>query len=470
MPESQKGSIEFPQKLTGFQPLAGGPGNFRVLANSQAEEDAFDYKLFRDVSKPTGLFGSVAHIVKGALGGGLLGAHVSYMKAGIGTAIPLTLFLGLYMAMCLHLLVESAQILYRRTRIPTMSYSDVGECAVQCCPNPKVARFSRVFRYTIDVVITIDLFGACACYQLIIAKTIKQLVENTVSSDAEPLVTGGWHLKTYLAIMIVPMIVLCLITHLKWLAPFSVVANIAVVVAIIMAIYYAFTNNPSFSNMHAVTEVSQQFEFVGMVVFGMSCAGVVIPVENNMREPHKFKYVFAIGMFLTVLCTFLVSFFGYAAFLEKCVSPITLNFDMTETTKIFKGCVAAMIYVTHALNFWVPFNLCFHYLKKLHKTNFLAWELIYRAIFVVIIAVVAIVFPDINGLMGFLGAFCLTNMAFIWPNVITLLVIWERPGFGRYRWRLWRGIVFISIGIFLFVCGSIVNTAELVSIFKKTNT
>ena len=61
-----------------------------------------------------------------------------------------------------------------------------------------------------------------------------------------------------------------------------------------------------------------------------------------------------------------------------------------------------MIYVTHALNYWVPFNLCFYYIKPLHNQNkILMWELIYRAIFVVIIGIVAIVFPNINALMGF---------------------------------------------------------------------
>ncbi|XP_053621004.1 proton-coupled amino acid transporter-like protein CG1139 isoform X2 [Plodia interpunctella] len=443
---------------------------FKLKAKSQIEEDAFDFKLYRNLPRPTGIIGSIAHIVKGALGGGILGAHVSFMKAGIGTAIPLTILLGVYMAFCLHLLVQSAQVLYRRTRIPTMSYPEVGEYAMQCFPNPKVARFSKAFRFTIDAVVTFDLLGACACYQLIIAKTIKQLVENTATSDAEPLYAGGWHLKAYLAVMIVPIILICLIQHLKWLAPFSIAANIAVLIAIFMAVYYAFSNNPSFTNMHAVTSPKGQLEFIGMVTFGMSCSGVVFPVENNMKEPHKFKYALAIGMCFTISCTFLVSFFGYAAFLENCMNPITLNFSMTLTTKVFKACVAAMIYITHALNFWVPFNLCFHYLKKLHKSNFQMWELIYRAIFVTGIAIVAIIYPDINGIMGFLGTFCLSNMAFIWPNVITILVIWERPGFGKYKWRLWRSLIFIAIGIFLFICGCIVNVSKLVAVFSKSNT
>lgn len=72
--------------------------------------------------------------------------------------------------------------------------------------------------------------------------------------------------------------------------------------------------------------------------------------------------------------------------------------------KILKGLIAMMIYVTHALNFWVPFNLVFFYLKSLHKPgDEFKWEMVYRAAIVTIIGIVAIVFPSINALMGFVS-------------------------------------------------------------------
>ncbi|KAG6444090.1 proton-coupled amino acid transporter-like protein pathetic isoform X2 [Manduca sexta] len=448
------------------KPSTGGPGNFTVIAQSEEEEEAFNYVQFRHGVKFTSVTGSVAHIVKGALGGGILSGHVAYMKAGVKVAVPLNVLFGFYMGYCLHLLVQSAQTLYKRTRIPSMSYADVGEAALACCPNRRLARFAKVFRHMIDVIICIDLFGACACYHLIIGKSLKQLVENTIETSMEPLHPGYPSLRVYMACMIVPIICICLILHLKWLAPFSLAANMTIVFCIIMAIYYAFEYNPNFENLVGHTSLYHYLEFVGMTVFSMSCAGVVIPIENNMREPKKFPLALTIGMSLIVICTFLVSFFGYAGFLEKSEAPITVNFPMTVVALIFKYAVIIMIYITHALNFWPPFNLVFHYLKKRHSPErIVLWELLYRAIFVIIIGIVAIIFPNINALMGFLGTFCLSNMAFIWPNVINLLVIWERPGFGQYYWKLWRSIVFILVGIFILFCGSLVNIMELLTVF-----
>ncbi|CAK1549220.1 unnamed protein product [Leptosia nina] len=445
----------------------GGRGNFKNFARTQAEEDAFDYVTMRHNPKPTGVIGSIAHMVKGALGGGILSGHVAYMKAGVGVAAPFNLLFGIYMGYCLYILVMSAQKLYRRTHVPSMSYPDVGEAAMACCPNPKIARFSRYFRYSIDAIICIDLFGACACYQIIIAKSIKQLVENTQRTSIDGIGPGYPSLRVYLACMIIPIIFICMITHLKWLAPFSIGANIVVLVIIFVAVYFAVIYNPSLSGMVGVTQLYQYFEFVGMSVFSMSCAGVVIPIENNMKNPKKYPLVLVVGMSLIILCTFLVSFFGYAAFLENCESPITVNFPMTVGPKVLKFLIVIMIYITHALNFWVPFNLCFYYLKQRHpEEKHLRWELFYRGCFVAMIGVIAIVFPNINALMGFLGTFCLSNMAFIWPNVIYLLTCWERPGLGKYKWRLWKAMVLIGIGFFLLICGSTVNINELMSVFR----
>ncbi|CAH0697805.1 unnamed protein product [Spodoptera exigua] len=443
---------------------------FKDLTTSQAEEDAYDYVKQRKNIKSTSLIGSIAHIVKGALGGGILSCHVGYMKGGIMVAIPLNFLFGFYMGYCLHLLVQSTIIIYKRTRIPVMSYADVGEASLMMCTNPSLSRFSRVFRYMIDVIIMIDLFGSCCCYQIIIAKSVKQLVENTPEAKFEGEYPGYPSLRVYLAIMIPFVILICLIRHLKYLAPFSIVANVLVAFCIVMVVYYAFLYNPTLQGMEATTTIYGMLEFVGIAVFSMSCSGVVIPIENNMAEPKKFPYALTVGMALIMVCTMCQGIFGYAAFLEKSVSPVTINMPLTIVPKILKGGIAAMIYVTHALNFWVPFDLAFYYLKKRHPPEkAVFWELVYRALFVTIIGCIAIVFPDINALMGFLGVFCITNMAFIWPNVVTLLVIWERPGLGHMRWKLWRGVFLLVIGLFIFFCGSLVAIMELGSVFYRIN-
>ncbi|KAH9635646.1 hypothetical protein HF086_001437 [Spodoptera exigua] len=199
-----------------------------------------------------------------------------------------------------------------------------------------------IYRYMIDVIIMIDLFGSCCCYQIIIAKTLKQLIEDTPEAKFEGEFPGYPSLRVYLAVMIPPIILICWIRHLKYLAPFSLVANFLLGICILMVVYYAFLYNPTLQGMKSATTFYGMLEFVGVSVFSMCCAGV-------------------------------------------------------------------------------------------------------------------------------LGVFCITNMAFIWPNFITLLVIWERPGLGHMNWKLWRGAILIIIGLFIFFCGSLVAILELASVFYKAN-
>ncbi|KAH9635645.1 hypothetical protein HF086_001436 [Spodoptera exigua] len=51
------------------------------------------------------------------------------------------------------------------------------------------------------------------------------------------------------------------------------------------------------------------------------------------------------------------------------------------------------------------------------------------------------------------------------PNgiaIIELLVVWEKPGLGKYKWRLWKNVFVIIIGIFLFVAGTYSNAKGLI--------
>lgn len=104
--------------------------------------------------------------------------------------------------------------------------------------------------------------------------------------------------------------------------------------------------------------------------------------------------------------------------------------------KILKGLIAVMIFITHALNFWVPFNLCFHYIRKRHNQNrLLMWELIYRAMIVVLIALVAIAFPSVNSLMGFVSIshhsmidsriYCVSSMGMNFATLVSQFILFK---------------------------------------------
>uniref|UniRef100_A0A2A4K6B7 Amino acid transporter transmembrane domain-containing protein n=1 Tax=Heliothis virescens TaxID=7102 RepID=A0A2A4K6B7_HELVI len=415
--------------------------------------EKFDFVAQRKVPKPTNILESTGHLVKGCLGAGVLGIHEAYMKCGLWVAVISTVIFGFYISYCVHLLISSAHLLYERIHVTKLSYPDVAEVALEVGPFPSLRKFSKLFRYAVDATICIDLFGACAVYQIIIAKTIQ-----VVTGDRDTVTV----LRMYILIIFLPILLLCMITTLKYLAPFSLVADFFIVTCVVATVVYSLEIAPPIEERPAFKSFIGFFEFSGVVVFSMEGVGVSLPIENNMKDPRKFRVVLVAGMMVVVSFVLLVGFFGYWGFGELCDAPVTLNFKKGLVPTILQVLIALMVYVTFALNFWAPFNLCWYYLQKRHDPEkFWLWERVYRAIIVICITATSIAFPNIGNLMGLIGAFCLSNMGFIFPAIIDLLVVWEHPGLGTANWRLYKNILILIAGIILFVSGTFFNAKAL---------
>ncbi|CAK1549219.1 unnamed protein product [Leptosia nina] len=430
---------------------------------NRSKGEPYDFVSNRPERKRNNFLESTGHLIKGCLGGGVLGIHEAFMKCGLWTALFVTIGFGLYISYCLHILISAAQTLYRRLHIPEMSYPDVAEASLRVAPFPGLRKYSKWFRYAVDVIICIDLFGASCVYQIMIAKTIMELVENTQENESEDIN----RLRLYILALLIPILLLCMIRSLKYLAPFTLLGDVLVVVCVVATLIYSLQSAQPIKNVPAWKDAIGFFEFCGIVVFSMEGIGVSLPIENNMKDPKQFPLVIASGMSIVLLFLITIGFFGYWGFGEHCVTPVTLNFPTDIFPTILKGLMGVMIFITYALNFWVPFNLVWHYLAKKHdpKKHWI-WERFYRGAFVLLITLVAIAFPNIGNLMGLLGAFALSNMGFIFPAVINLLIIWEDPGLGRFRWRLWKNVAIIQVGILLFFAGTYSNMKGLISNLK----
>ncbi|XP_075987498.1 proton-coupled amino acid transporter-like protein pathetic [Anticarsia gemmatalis] len=412
--------------------------------------DDYDYVSQRTLEhKPTNVLESTSHLIKGCLGAGIMGIPEAYMKCGLWTALGVTIMFGCFMTYCIHILVSSAQILYVRLKVPKLSYSDLAEKALELGPFPSLRKHSSKFRYGVDIIICIDLFGSCAVYEIIIGKTIQQLIDN---SETE----GPLHmLRLYILILAIPVLLLCMIRSLKYLSPFSAAGDIVLVMCVASTVRYADSRAPPLSEMPAWKNFIGFFEFCGVVVYSMEGFGICLPIENNMKEPKKFPIVLCFGMAVVVFFVAMTGFYGYWGYGETVISPVTLNFSRELFPTILKALVAVMIFITFGLNFWAPFNLVWHYLNKRYPENkHYIWERVYRAIFVILITVAAIAFPNMGPVMGLMGSFCISLMGFVYPAMIETLVKWESPGMGPGKWRLWKNLFIIITGLVLMTSGT----------------
>lgn len=184
--------------------------------------------------------------------------------------------------------------------------------------------------------LVIDLLGCCCVYIVFIAENVKQVVDN-YARDVEWL-PYNMNIRYYMLMLLPFLILMNLIRNLKYLAPFSMIANILVGCGMGITFYYLFQDMPQLAERKASAELSTMPIFFGTAIFALEGIGVVMPLENNMKTPTHFigcPGVLNTGMFFVVSLYAFTGFFGYLKYGEDTNSSITLNLPQDEVWVYF---------------------------------------------------------------------------------------------------------------------------------------
>ena len=103
--------------------------------------------------------------------------------------------------------------------------------------------------------------------------------------------TLNWNYRLYIAILLVPVILICSIKNLKYLSPCSILANILEFAGLGIIFYYIFaTPIPSTSSVPWFTSPEKFPIFFGTAIFAFEGISVVLPIENQMSKPKVLSY------------------------------------------------------------------------------------------------------------------------------------------------------------------------------------
>lgn len=248
---------------------------------------------------------------------------LAFMNSGLWFGLLATFAVGTICTYCVHILVKCAHILCRRRKIPAMGFADIAEQAFLDGP-PALNRYSRFIRFMVNVFLVLDLIGCCCIYLVFVARNVKQVVDYY----AEEV-----DVRIYIAAITFPLIFMCLIRNLKFLTPFSMIANILIFVGIIITFTYIFADLPPVADRTGITDVPQWPLFFGTVIFALEGIGVVMSLENDMKNPTHFigcPSVLNFGMGIVISMYALVGFFGYLKYGDTTQASITLNLPLNE--------------------------------------------------------------------------------------------------------------------------------------------
>ncbi|XP_012267261.2 proton-coupled amino acid transporter-like protein CG1139 [Athalia rosae] len=429
--------------------------------NNGQTEIAYDPYLNRDIEHPTTNGETLLHLLKGSLGTGILAMPKAFENAGWAVGLIGTLFIGILCTYCIHLLVQSVYEMCRRKKIPSLTYPAVAENALSEGPN-FFRRCSKAAPLVINIFLLIYQLGACSVYVVFIATNIKTALEPHVPTI---------DLRLYMLILLVPLIVINWVRNLKFLVPFSTIANIVTFVSFGILLYYIFREPLDFSGREPVGMLSNFPLFFGTVLFALEAIGVILPLENEMKTPKSFGAPFGvlnIGMTVVIFLYLAVGLTGYIRYGSSVLGSITLNLPNEILARCVQGLLALAIYISHALQCYVAIEITWNeYLgPKLEKNSHrLLWEYVMRTGLVVITFLFAVAIPKLELFISLIGALSLSGLGLGFPAIIHTCAFWKVTHGSRKIIMVAKNSFVVIFGILGLVAGTYTSLRDIVETF-----
>ncbi|XP_025835239.1 proton-coupled amino acid transporter-like protein pathetic isoform X2 [Agrilus planipennis] len=262
----------------------------------------------------------------------------------------------------------------------------------------------------------------------------------------------------YMVIILPLLILICQVRELKYLVPFSMLANIFLVISFAITLYYMFNGSFTMEGKNLMAPISRIPLFLSTVVFAMEGIGLVMPVENNMKKPHHFlgcPGVLNTAMATVVVLYGVIGFFGYLKYGEATEGSITYNLPVDEIlAQVVKCLVALAIFFTYSLQFYVAYSITWgitgkHISTKFHNLT----QIVLRTLLVSMTVGVAALVPDLEPIIGLVGSICLSMLGIFIPAVVDTVISWEGE-LGTLKWKLWKNIALMLFALFALISGS----------------
>ncbi|CAB0003520.1 unnamed protein product [Nesidiocoris tenuis] len=419
----------------------------------ETEDGGYDPFEHRRLTHPTTDMETLIHLLKGSLGTGLLAMPYAFAHAGLWFGLGATLFIGIVCTYCIHILVKCSHMLCRRMKVPSLGFADVAEVAFLAGPHG-IRKFAPIARAVINWFLIIDLLGCCCVYVVFVAKNLKPVFDNYLPDMS---------IQVYMLMLLPPLLGMNLIKNLKYLAPFSMIANLLIGTGMVITLYYVFSSLGDSHDVPAFTSVQQLPIFFGTAIFALEGIGVVMPLENNMKTPNHFigcPGVLNFGMGFVVSLYAAVGFFGYLRYGPETAESISINLPNDALAQSVKIMIAVAIFFTFALQFYVPMEIIWKSLKHRFTSRPTTAENILRMSLVIMCVLIAVAVPNLGPMISLVGAVCLSVLGLMFPSAIELIVFYDE-GYGPFRWMLIKNVAIIAFGVLGLVTGSMVSLHDM---------
>lgn len=232
-------------------------GDANKTGKSEDEYHPFEH---RHLEHPNSNTRSFANLLKSSLGSGILAMPAAFKNAGTAVGLIGTIILGYICTYCVYMLVKTSQEVCKVVKKPSLGYSETVEEVFASGP-AKIQPYARFARIFIDWAMAFTILGACSVYVVLLVDSTKQMVDY-FHPDIEISVAA------YCSIFCLPLLVFTQIKNLKYLAPFSALANVLLVATFAICLYYIFQEFPDVSSRKPSIDITKLPLYIGDICNG----------------------------------------------------------------------------------------------------------------------------------------------------------------------------------------------------------
>eukprot|EP00960_Hanusia_phi_P040857 754694-Hanusia_phi.AAC.7 len=240
---------------------------------------------------------ALINVLKAYVGSGVLGLPYAYSQGGMMAAFTGMTLISILSTICVFMLLSCKKKLGGRTR----SFGDVGYAAC-----------GRTGHVLVEFCVVLSQMGFCCAYLIFVGENMYKYVKAYVVKEDNVI----WAIVPGIAL-------LCWIPSLEILAPFSLFAVLLIFSGLITV---AWNSMPLFGTGPDVQEYipSTMPIFVGMAIYAFEGIGLAIPIENSMKHPESFPFVWVLGMVIVTITYITFGAFCYSCYGDEVPSIITM--------------------------------------------------------------------------------------------------------------------------------------------------
>ncbi|XP_058789151.1 proton-coupled amino acid transporter-like protein pathetic [Phymastichus coffea] len=417
------------------------------------ETDDYDPVKYRPSEQITSTtFATFMHLLKAAIGSGILFLPYAFRKTGYIAAITCSILVGSISIHTAVLTVQCSQILCKRARIPSLNFAETAEVSFGLGPEP-FRKYANAFGVATNVIVCFVQYETAVVYALYIASSLQQVIEYFADAHVD--------VRWYLMALIPIFIAFSLVPNFRYLVPFSVMGAVFLFFGFCLTFYYLLSDFPSPSRLETYTDYEQLAIYCGVFLFAVHNMSILLPLENSMIHPSMMPVVLGSSMIVNVCIYILFGFLGYNKYPDAC-DTVIMNLPLNELpAQMVKVSIVLSVLCTYGLQYYVPITILWPMIAKKIGDN-ICYERCFRIGGVIICTLLAIALPHMASLLGLFAAISMTTVMLLIPILIEIATKWNYLTGCKGRIMIIKNIVISIVWLMLLIFGTLENINSII--------